>query len=87
MVTSSNCSIGGVCTGLGIPPRHIGEVYGVVKAYTTMIGRGCFPTEADEVCVGCSCVSGQYSLNVDGISRTLGVRGPRFSGISSEFLY
>ena len=44
-VTSSNCSIGGVCTGLGIPPRNVGEVYGVVKAYTTRVGVGPFPTE------------------------------------------
>jgi adenylosuccinate synthase len=47
MVTSSNCSIGAVCTGLGIPPRYIGDVYGVVKAYTTRVGKGCFPTELD----------------------------------------
>lgn len=44
-VTSSNCSIGGVCTGLGIPPPVIGCVYGVVKAYTTRVGDGPFPTE------------------------------------------
>lgn len=44
-VTSSNCSIGGVCTGLGIPPSTIGEVVGVVKAYTTRVGDGPFPTE------------------------------------------
>uniref|UniRef100_H3BDJ1 Adenylosuccinate synthetase n=1 Tax=Latimeria chalumnae TaxID=7897 RepID=H3BDJ1_LATCH len=44
-VTSSNCTVGGVCTGLGIPPRNIGEVYGVVKAYTTRVGVGAFPTE------------------------------------------
>lgn len=44
-VTSSNCSVGGVCTGLGIPPCFIGEVYGVVKAYTTRVGVGSFPTE------------------------------------------
>lgn len=44
-VTSSNCSIGGVCTGLGIPPKMVGEVYGVVKAYTTRVGDGPFPTE------------------------------------------
>jgi len=44
-VTSSNCSIGGVCTGLGIPPRMVGDVYGVVKAYTTRVGDGPFPTE------------------------------------------
>lgn len=44
-VTSSNTSIGGVCTGLGIPPSKIKEVYGVVKAYTTRVGAGPFPTE------------------------------------------
>lgn len=44
-VTSSNCSVGGACTGLGIPPRCIGEVYGVVKAYTTRVGEGILPTE------------------------------------------
>jgi adenylosuccinate synthase len=44
-VTSSNCSIGGVCTGLGIPPKYVGDVYGVVKAYTTRVGVGSFPTE------------------------------------------
>lgn len=44
-VTSSNCSVGGVCTGLGIPPTKIGEVIGVVKAYTTRVGKGPFPTE------------------------------------------
>lgn len=44
-VTSSNTSIGGVCTGLGIPPRYIGDVVGVVKAYTTRVGAGPFVTE------------------------------------------
>lgn len=44
-VTSSNCSIGGVCTGLGLPPKVIGDVLGVVKAYTTRVGDGPFPTE------------------------------------------
>jgi adenylosuccinate synthase len=44
-VTSSNASIGGVCTGLGIPPRAIGRVLGVVKAYATRVGEGPFPTE------------------------------------------
>lgn len=49
-VTSSNCSIGGVLTGLGLPPQTIGEVIGVVKAYTTRVGDGPFPTELhDEV--------------------------------------
>ncbi|PZC77826.1 hypothetical protein B5X24_HaOG202937 [Helicoverpa armigera] len=48
-VTSSNCSIGGVCTGLGLPPLVIGEVLGVVKAYTTRVGDGPFPTELHDV--------------------------------------
>jgi adenylosuccinate synthase len=44
-VTSSNASVGGVCTGLGVPPKSIGAVLGVVKAYTTRVGEGPFPTE------------------------------------------
>jgi len=44
-VTSSNCTVGGVCTGLGIPPSKITNVIGVVKAYTTRVGAGTFPTE------------------------------------------
>ena len=44
-VTSSNSSAGGVCTGLGIPPTKIDRVLGVVKAYTTRVGEGPFPTE------------------------------------------
>lgn len=48
-VTSSNCTVGGVCTGLGMPPQNVGEVYGVVKAYTTRVGIGAFPTEQDNV--------------------------------------
>jgi adenylosuccinate synthase len=44
-VTSSNASIGGVCTGLGIGPRAIDGVLGVAKAYTTRVGEGPLPTE------------------------------------------
>ncbi|KAG5438977.1 hypothetical protein PCANB_002307 [Pneumocystis canis] len=44
-VTSSNTSIGGVCTGLGLPPKNIKNVIGVMKAYTTRVGFGPFPTE------------------------------------------
>lgn len=43
--TSSATTIGGVCTGLGIPPKAIGTVIGVTKAYTTRVGEGPFPTE------------------------------------------
>ena len=48
-MTSSSCCIGGVCTGLGIPPTNIGCVVGVVKAYTTRVGDGPFPTELFDV--------------------------------------
>ncbi|GLJ29493.1 hypothetical protein SUGI_0581360 [Cryptomeria japonica] len=44
-VTSSNPSAGGLCTGLGIAPRHVGDVIGVAKAYTTRVGSGPYPTE------------------------------------------
>ncbi|UZJ57398.1 hypothetical protein CBS101457_006718 [Exobasidium rhododendri] len=47
-VTSSSTSIGGVLTGLGIPPSAIGDVIGVAKAYTTRVGGGPFPTELTE---------------------------------------
>jgi|TARA_B110000003_G_scaffold130922_1_gene133059 adenylosuccinate synthase len=44
-VTSSNTTAAGACTGLGIAPNAIGEVYGIFKAYTTRVGSGPFPTE------------------------------------------
>ena len=44
-VTSSNPTSGGACTGLGIPPTAITNVTGIVKAYTTRVGNGPFPTE------------------------------------------
>ena len=44
-VTSSNTVCAGTCTGLGIPPSAIGEVYGIFKAYCTRVGSGPFPTE------------------------------------------
>ena len=44
-VTSSHTIAAGVGTGLGIPPKYIGEAIGVVKAYTTKVGAGPFPTE------------------------------------------
>lgn len=46
-VTSSNPVAGGVCTGAGIGPVLINEVYGVLKAYTSRVGAGPFPTEQD----------------------------------------
>ena len=44
-VTSSSTISGGACSGAGIAPKHIGTVWGVVKAYTTRVGEGPFPTE------------------------------------------
>lgn len=46
-VTSSNTLTGGVCTGLGVAPKHINKVYGIFKAYCTRVGSGPFPTELD----------------------------------------
>jgi len=46
-VTSSSPTAGGACTGLGIGPNTIGEVIGIVKAYTTRVGSGPFPTEQE----------------------------------------
>ncbi len=44
-VTSSNTVCAGVCTGLGVAPANIGDVYGIFKAYCTRVGSGPFPTE------------------------------------------
>ncbi len=44
-VTSSNTTAAGACTGLGVAPTQIGEVFGIFKAYTTRVGSGPFPTE------------------------------------------
>lgn len=54
-VTSSNTVCAGACTGLGIAPNRIGEVYGIFKAYCTRVGAGPFPTElfdetGDKIC-------------------------------------
>jgi adenylosuccinate synthase len=44
-VTSSSATAGGACTGSGIPPMRLDQVIGIVKAYTTRVGEGPFPTE------------------------------------------
>ncbi len=44
-VTSSSTTAGGACTGSGVPPNRIDVIYGVMKAYTTRVGGGPFPTE------------------------------------------
>ena len=46
-VTSSHPTVGGCCTGLGVPPTAIDRVIGIVKAYSTRVGNGPFPTELD----------------------------------------
>lgn len=46
-VTSSHPTVGGCCTGLGVPPMEIDRVIGIVKAYCTRVGNGPFPTELD----------------------------------------
>lgn len=47
-VTSSNTTCAGVCTGLGLAPSKIGQVFGIFKAYCTRVGSGPFPTELDD---------------------------------------
>lgn len=47
-VTSSNTMTAGACTGLGVAPRNIGEVFGIFKAYCTRVGGGPFPTELED---------------------------------------
>ena len=44
-VTSSNTTAAGACTGLGVPPNQVKDVFGIFKAYTTRVGSGPFPTE------------------------------------------
>ncbi|MTG97148.1 adenylosuccinate synthase [Myroides sp. BIT-d1] len=49
-VTSSNTTAAGACTGLGVPPNKVKNVFGIFKAYTTRVGSGPFPTELhDEI--------------------------------------
>lgn len=48
-VTSSNTTAGGACTGSGVPPHRMDRVLGVMKAYTTRVGEGPFPTEASDI--------------------------------------
>ncbi len=47
-VTSSHPTVGGCCTGLGVPPMAINRVIGIVKAYSTRVGNGPFPTELED---------------------------------------
>jgi adenylosuccinate synthase len=47
-VTSSNTISAGACTGLGISPKRIGDIFGIFKAYCTRVGSGPFPTELND---------------------------------------
>lgn len=60
-VTSSNPTSGGACTGLGIPPTSVRSIMGVVKAYSTRVGNGPFPTElTDETGERLRSVGGEF---------------------------
>ena len=68
--------MGGACTGIGIPPKAIGSVYGVVKAYTTRVGDGAFPTEQLNVC--CVQCRGSNTHLAQEVGRTLQEIGREF---------
>ncbi|MDR1779529.1 MAG: adenylosuccinate synthase [Tannerella sp.] len=71
-VTSSNTVCAGCCTGLGIAPRRIGEVYGIFKAYCTRVGSGPFPTELTDATGDMMCERGQEFGSVTGRRRRCG---------------
>lgn len=60
-VTSSNCLPSSICSGAGVPVSIVDEIYAVVKAYTTRVGNGPFPTELeDEVGEGLRCIGNEF---------------------------
>jgi adenylosuccinate synthase len=70
-VTSSNCTAGGACTGAGIGPTRIDRVVGVMKAYTTRVGEGPFPTElTDEVGERLRVLGGEFGATTGRPRRT-----------------
>ena len=71
-VTSSNTICAGACTGLGIAPRQIGEVYGIFKAYCTRVGAGPFPTELFDETGKLMCQLGHEYGSVTGRERRCG---------------
>ncbi|MBY8963920.1 adenylosuccinate synthase [Flavobacterium sp. D11R37] len=71
-VTSSNTTAAGACTGLGIAPNRVKEVFGIFKAYTTRVGSGPFPTELfDEVGATMAKVGNEFG-SVTGRARRCG---------------
>lgn len=71
-VTSSNTICAGACTGLGIAPNKIGEVYGIFKAYCTRVGAGPFPTELFDETGETICKNGNEYGSVTGRKRRCG---------------
>ena len=91
-VTSSNACAGGVCTGLGVSPRSLDGIVGIVKAYTTRVGSGPFPTELkDKLGKDLRLKGGEYGATtgrprrcgwLDVVSLRHSVRINGFSGIA-----
>ena len=71
-VTSSSTVCAGCCTGLGVAPRNIGEVYGIFKAYCTRVGEGPFPTEQKNETGELMCSRGNEYGSVTGRKRRCG---------------
>ena len=71
-VTSSNTICAGCCSGLGIAPRSIGDVYGIFKAYCTRVGEGPFPTELHDKIGEEMCDRGREYGSVTGRKRRCG---------------
>ncbi|MDR1003619.1 MAG: adenylosuccinate synthase [Prevotellaceae bacterium] len=71
-VTSSNTICAGACTGLGVAPNRIGEVYGIFKAYCTRVGSGPFPTELFDETGEQICTLGHEFGSVTGRKRRCG---------------
>ncbi|MDR1454352.1 MAG: adenylosuccinate synthase [Tannerella sp.] len=71
-VTSSSTVSAGCCTGLGVSPRRIGEVYGIFKAYCTRVGSGPFPTELTDRTGDILCDRGHEFGSVTGRRRRCG---------------
>ena len=71
-VTSSNTICAGACTGLGLAPNKIGEVYGIFKAYCTRVGAGPFPTELFDEIGDKICTLGHEFGSVTGRKRRCG---------------
>ena len=71
-VTSSNTVCAGACTGLGVAPNRIGEVFGIFKAYCTRVGAGPFPTELFDETGDKMCTLGHEFGSVTGRKRRCG---------------